>query len=114
TIYLFFGGWGSFYFIKLSFMLILFCWIRATLPRYRWDQLMILTWRIFLPFTLCAVALLFFVINFYTGFDSYVIIDSDLELRFRLLFEIYGDGSEKQYQELLALYELLLRQRGLL
>ena len=95
-------------------MLILFCWIRATLPRYRWDQLMILTWRIFLPFTLCAVTLLFFVINFYCQNDVLVVLDASLEERFRLLFEIYGYGSDQDYQELLAVYELLLKKRGLL
>ncbi|RYY00031.1 MAG: hypothetical protein EOO35_00765, partial [Cyanobacteriota bacterium] len=114
TIYLFFGGWGSFYFFKLSFMLILFCWIRATLPRYRWDQLMILTWRIFLPFTLCAVCLLFFVLNFFIAPDLFVVIDPDLEERFRMLFNIYIGGSEEQYQEFLAIYELLLKEKGLL
>jgi len=116
TIYLFFGGWGSFYFVKLSFMLILFCWIRATLPRYRWDQLMILTWRIFLPFTLCAVCLLFFVINFYTGttVDNLIVLDSDLEERFKMLFSVYISGSAEEYQELLAIYELLLKERGLI
>lgn len=36
----------------------LFIWVRAALPRMRYDQLMIITWKSFLPFSLC---LLFFI-----------------------------------------------------
>jgi len=35
--------------IKTSLIVILFCWVRAALPRYRYDQLMSLGWRTFLP-----------------------------------------------------------------
>lgn len=63
---LFLGGWlppfnvapftwlpGIFWFaLKIAFMLFLFLWVRATLPRYRYDQLMRLGWKVFLPFTL--------------------------------------------------------------
>lgn len=64
TVILFFGGWlppfeflsfipGSFWFAaKLCFFVIAFIWIRATLPRYRYDQLMHLGWKIFLPLSL--------------------------------------------------------------
>jgi len=59
---LFFGGWLPFYFLtsisgeflfalKLGFFAFLFIWVRATLPRYRYDQLMTLGWKMFLPFT---------------------------------------------------------------
>jgi NADH-quinone oxidoreductase subunit H len=59
---LFLGGWtpmlfgsfflGSFFFaIKIIFVLFCFVWVRATLPRYRYDQLMRLGWNVFLPFT---------------------------------------------------------------
>ena len=61
---LFFGGWkaplnalefvpGSFWFgLKLSFFVVMFVVIRAALPRYRYDQLMILGWKIFLPISI--------------------------------------------------------------
>lgn len=64
TVILFFGGWlapinilffipGSIWFgLKLSFFVIVFIWVRATLPRYRYDQLMHLGWKILLPLSL--------------------------------------------------------------
>lgn len=44
--------------IKISMLLFCFLWIRATLPRYRYDQLMRLGWKIFLPLTLTWVILI--------------------------------------------------------
>ena len=60
---LFLGGWldlfhlnyipGPLWFgIKITFFVILFILARAILPRYRYDQLMRLGWKVFLPFTL--------------------------------------------------------------
>jgi NADH-quinone oxidoreductase subunit H len=40
---------------KMSFMLFLFLWFRATFPRYRYDQLMRLGWKVFIPLTLIWV-----------------------------------------------------------
>ncbi|MDR2195243.1 MAG: NADH-quinone oxidoreductase subunit NuoH [Gallionellaceae bacterium] len=40
---------------KMSFMLFLFLWFRATFPRYRYDQLMRLGWKVFIPLTLVWV-----------------------------------------------------------
>lgn len=71
TTILFFGGWlppmaitpftwipGIIWFVlKICFFLFVFLWVRATLPRYRYDQLMRLGWKIFLPFTLAWVVL---------------------------------------------------------
>jgi NADH-quinone oxidoreductase subunit H len=37
---------------KMSFVLFLFLWFRATFPRYRYDQLMRLGWKVFLPICL--------------------------------------------------------------
>jgi NADH-quinone oxidoreductase subunit H len=58
---LFLGGWtGPSYFInffvlKVLFNLILFIWVRTTLPRFRYDQLMRLGWKVFLPISLGLV-----------------------------------------------------------
>jgi NADH-quinone oxidoreductase subunit H len=53
---LFFGGWGGpglpgpiWFVIKLAIALFLFVWIRATLPRLRYDQLMRFGWKVLLP-----------------------------------------------------------------
>jgi len=61
TVILFFGGWLNFFgllpdclsfSLKLTFFVVCFIWARAALPRYRYDQLMLLGWKIFLPFSL--------------------------------------------------------------
>jgi NADH-quinone oxidoreductase subunit H len=44
-------------FIKISMVLFVFLWVRATFPRYRYDQLMRLGWKVFLPFSLFWVVL---------------------------------------------------------
>ncbi|MDD2885179.1 MAG: NADH-quinone oxidoreductase subunit NuoH [Dechloromonas sp.] len=59
TSLLFLGGWLSpvgflpdgilWLFAKMAFVLFLFLWFRATFPRYRYDQLMRLGWKVFLP-----------------------------------------------------------------
>jgi NADH-quinone oxidoreductase subunit H len=72
----FFGGWASFFegwtflgeghflrqpsffwlAIKLSFFVFVFFWLRATFPRYRYDQIMRLGWKVFLPITIGWIA----------------------------------------------------------
>jgi len=67
NVILFFGGWHAFYLcnsvlvvipgsawfgIKICFFVILFIWMRGALPRYRYDQLMGLGWKVFLPISL--------------------------------------------------------------
>lgn len=42
---------------KVAFLLFVFLWLRATLPRYRYDQLMRIGWKFFLPLTLFWVIL---------------------------------------------------------
>ncbi len=80
---LFLGGWvspfsflsfipsfipGFFWFsFKLCFILFLFIWVRVAFPRYRYDQLMRLGWKIFLPLSL---AFLLFVSGLLLFFNS--------------------------------------------
>ncbi|BAJ80306.1 NADH-quinone oxidoreductase subunit H [Acidiphilium multivorum AIU301] len=66
TTILFLGGWLSpipiapftwipgpvWFLLKVMMCLFVFLWVRATLPRYRYDQLMQLGWKVFLPFSL--------------------------------------------------------------
>jgi NADH-quinone oxidoreductase subunit H len=47
-------GW---FLLKVTFLLYVFIWARATLPRYRYDQLMRLGWKVFLPLSLLWVVL---------------------------------------------------------
>jgi NADH-quinone oxidoreductase subunit H len=71
---LFFGGWlpplsilafipGAFWFgIKICFFVALYVWMRAALPRYRYDQLMGLGWKVFLPLSLTYLMLTFSIL----------------------------------------------------
>ena len=45
-------------FVKMSLFFFIFGWVRATVPRYRYDQLMRLGWKIFLPLSLTFVFLI--------------------------------------------------------
>lgn len=47
---------------KIAMLLFVFLWIRATLPRYRYDQLMRIGWKFFLPLTLFWVVMIGFVL----------------------------------------------------
>nr|AII02273.1 NADH dehydrogenase subunit 1 [Epermenia illigerella] len=48
------GGFSLnlFFYLKLSLISFLFIWVRGTLPRYRYDKLMYLCWKIYLPISL--------------------------------------------------------------
>nr|YP_010882153.1 NADH dehydrogenase subunit 1 [Lopaphus sphalerus]WID87067.1 NADH dehydrogenase subunit 1 [Lopaphus sphalerus] len=65
---LFFGCdlFSLFFFIKMIFFSFLFIWVRGTLPRFRYDKLMYLTWKCYLPLSLNY--LIFFV-----GFKLFII-----------------------------------------
>ncbi len=68
---LFWGGWLPFFnfapftwvpgiinlFIKMLIFFFIFSWVKATVPRYRYDQLMRLGWKVFLPLSLLWVFL---------------------------------------------------------
>uniref|UniRef100_UPI003002613D NADH dehydrogenase subunit 1 n=1 Tax=Parotis fallacialis TaxID=3112170 RepID=UPI003002613D len=51
---LYLGGYSFnfFFYFKLSLISFLFIWVRGTLPRYRYDKLMYLAWKIYLPLSL--------------------------------------------------------------
>jgi NADH-quinone oxidoreductase subunit H len=51
--------------LKIFFVLFLFLWVRAAYPRYRYDQLMRLGWKVFLPITLFWVVLVSSVLMYY-------------------------------------------------
>ena len=82
TALLFLGGWlppidaapftyipGFFWFFgKTCFIAFFFLWFRATFPRYRYDQIMRLGWKVLIPVTLVWIAVIG-VVRFYTPFD---------------------------------------------
>lgn len=90
TSILFLGGWlppmdiaplnwipGPIWFaLKIAFFMFMFIWVRATLPRYRYDQLMRLGWKVFLPLSL-----------------AYVVLTSGVLMYFDMLPDIYGETS---------------------
>ncbi len=74
TVLFFWGGWLSpfeglpvlgdtvlangsmiWFFAKTSFFMFVFLWVRATFPRYRYDQIMRLGWKVFIPITIAWV-----------------------------------------------------------
>ena len=75
---LFLGGWMSpvpyppftwvpglgWFALKIAFLLFVFSWTKGTLPRYRYDQLMRLGWKVFLPVSLGYVVLTAAVLQF--------------------------------------------------
>src|SRR5512134_1334561 len=72
TVVMFFGGWQPpvssvlfdwvppfFWLLAKVFVVVsMFLWIRATFPRYRYDQIMRLGWKVFIPLTLVWIALI--------------------------------------------------------
>ena len=52
----FFGGGFPWLFIKIAFFMYTFFWLRATFPRYRYDQIMRLGWKVFIPITIIWIA----------------------------------------------------------
>jgi NADH-quinone oxidoreductase subunit H len=42
--------------LKTGFFMFLFLWLRATFPRYRYDQIMRLGWKVFIPITIVWIA----------------------------------------------------------
>ena len=74
---LFLGGWHApidigvqfippvfWFFFKCLFMFFMFAMVKAIVPRYRYDQLMRLGWKVFLPISLFMVVLVAFVLKF--------------------------------------------------
>jgi NADH-quinone oxidoreductase subunit H len=72
TVIMFFGGWAApldtpvlnlipsplWLLGKVLCILFIFLWIRATFPRYRYDQIMRLGWKVFIPLTLVWLVLI--------------------------------------------------------
>ena len=73
----FLGGWmspidgvadGIWWFVaKIVFVLFFFLWLRATFPRYRYDQIMRLGWKVFIPVTIVWIAVVGFAVWFEVG-----------------------------------------------
>ena len=83
TVLLFCGGWlmpdiwifnilpGSLFFsIKTLIFVIFFAWMRVLLPRYRYDQLMMLGWKKLLPFILLIFIITYLLLLLFNGFSN--------------------------------------------
>lgn len=75
---MFFGGWLSplpslmgdnivWLFLKTGFFMLLFLWFRATFPRYRYDQIMRLGWKVLIPVSFLWLIVLGFFVYFKVG-----------------------------------------------
>lgn len=76
NVILFWGGWYApfafleifppffFFVFKMLIFTFLFVWVRASLPRYRYDQLMDIGWKVFLPVTLGYLVLTYSILVF--------------------------------------------------
>ncbi len=75
---LFLGGWHApidlgfqflppvfWFFLKCSFLFFLFAMVKAIVPRYRYDQLMRLGWKVFLPTALVSIMIVLTFVNFF-------------------------------------------------
>ncbi len=84
---LFFGGWlspfqgipylgewlawvpGIIWFVmKIAFFIFLYFWMRATFPRYRYDQIMHLGWKVLIPVTLVWLIVVALAVEFHIGY----------------------------------------------
>ena len=78
TSLLFFGGWlspipglpdGALWMVaKMSFFFFMFAMVKAIVPRYRYDQLMRIGWKVFLPLSLGWVVV---VVSFLAKFEIF-------------------------------------------
>jgi len=67
----FLGGWNgpfaipympfAWFFVKLWVLLFVYYWVRATLPRYRYDHLMNLGWKVLIPLALANIVITAFI-----------------------------------------------------
>jgi len=86
TVICFLGGWyikipfiglvvssQFLYIIKILLVSFFFIWVRGTLPRYRYDQLMLIGWKFFLPFTLSYLLFLITVLYVFDGFKPQLV-----------------------------------------
>ncbi len=84
TVIMFLGGWQApfevapftwvpsilWFCIKVSLVAFFFLWFRATFPRYRYDQIMRLGWKVFIPVTLVWIAVIG-IFRFFTPFGHW-------------------------------------------
>jgi len=83
---MFFGGWLSpfqgipilgplfawvpgiiWFAMKVSFFIFVYFWLRATFPRYRYDQIMHLGWKVLIPITLIWLVVVALAVEFHWG-----------------------------------------------
>ena len=123
----FLGGWlppldiaifywipGSFWFaIKVTAILFLYIWVRACYPRYRYDQLMGLGWKVFLPLSLAWVVFVAGVLLSFDWLPSGLVVLLNLYTKQTTLGHVLGQVFPKDFHiqniGILVLIQLVLK-----
>nr|WHU31851.1 NADH dehydrogenase subunit 1 [Aeschrocoris tuberculatus] len=67
TVIIFMGCdlWSILFYLSVLFIVVWFIWVRGVLPRFRYDKLMSLTWKLFLPFSLNLFIFYLGILNYF-------------------------------------------------
>ncbi len=91
--------------IKVAFLLFCFLWVRASLPRYRYDQLMRLGWKIFLPLSLIWVVLVSGYLVYTGKIDREAVKEQNIQFELEYQSELNKVAAENEAREIIEATE---------